>query len=251
MIKLDERPLTERFPVLEMRNVVYHAGAAFTLTIPEVKIQPKSHALGHAKSNALGHALCFAGESGSGKSTALKIAAGLLPPDKGAVFWRGRNIGHLNRAGELEFRRDTGFVFQDAALWQNVSLHENLDLPLRLHFPKMAAPAREARIKKVVSWTGFTKSLVIRPALLSPGEQKLVGFARALVCGPKILFLDEWTASLDSEAAERLTQVTALFKKSGGTLVFASHDITLIKSLADDIVVMENGKIREIAALEA
>ncbi|MDR3275716.1 MAG: ATP-binding cassette domain-containing protein [Treponema sp.] len=192
---------------------------------------------------APGRATALTGPSGSGKSTVLKLSAGLLTPDSGQVFYRGRDLSLMSRAENLEFRRESAFVFQDTALWSNQSLEQNLNLPLQLHFPQMSHRERLFRIKETLAEVGYTRTLDLRPAALSAGEQKLIGFARALLCRPSLLFLDEWTASLDDDAARRLVRVVEDFKNRGNTILFVSHDLSLIQSLADCVIMIKSGRV--------
>jgi len=182
------------------------------------------------------------GPSGSGKSTVLKISAGLLVPTSGEVFYKGRNIAHMSRGENLEFRREAAFVFQDSALWSNQDLYQILELPLKIHFPKMDKLQRARRIKEVTAEADYRKDLAIRPARLSMGEQKLIGFARAMLCNPKLLFLDEWVESLDETSANKLIEVVKRKKKEGATVIFVCHDMRIIRDLADCVVVIVDGE---------
>jgi ABC-type lipoprotein export system ATPase subunit len=183
------------------------------------------------------------GPSGGGKSTMLKAAAGLWAPDAGEILYKGKNIAQMNRAENLAFRKETAFVFQDSALWANQNLLQILDLPLRLHFPAMTRREREYRIEAVVSEVGYKKDLGIRPAQLSMGEQKLVAFARALLCRPGLLYLDEWTESLDENAAQRLISIVNRRRSEGVSVILVSHDTRIIRSIADVVVMVLGGQI--------
>ncbi|MDR2786501.1 MAG: ATP-binding cassette domain-containing protein, partial [Treponema sp.] len=185
-----------------------------------------------------GTATALTGPSGGGKSTVLKLAAGILVPDRGDVRYRGQNIATFNRTQNLNFRRETAVVFQDSALWANQTLYQTLELPLSIHYPRMSGNEREARIREVVSEVGYRRDLMIRPALLSMGEQKLIGFARAMLCRPALLFLDEWTESLDDKAVRRLVALVRRFKSGGNTLVFISHDFDLVSNLSDCVIMI-------------
>jgi len=182
------------------------------------------------------------GPSGSGKSTVLKIAAGLLVPSSGEVFYRGNNIAMMNRDENLEFRREAAFVFQDSALWANQSLYEILELPLKIHYPKMTKFQRAQRIKEVAAEADYKKNLAIRPDRLSMGEQKLIAFARAMLCNPSLLFLDEWVESLDESSANKLIDVVKRKKREGATIIFVCHDMRIIRDLADYVLVVVDGK---------
>jgi ABC-type multidrug transport system ATPase subunit len=190
-----------------------------------------------------GKATALVGPSGGGKSTVLKLAAGLLVPTKGAVFYRGRDIALFNRGENLNFRREGAVVFQDSALWANQSLYQTLELPLQIHYPHMDSRSREERIREVVTLAGYTRDLTVRPSQLSMGEQKLIGFARALLCRPALLFLDEWIESLDDDSAKRLVSLVNTFKREGKTLVFITHDVSLVTSLADYVIMITGGKV--------
>lgn len=190
-----------------------------------------------------GKTTALAGPSGGGKSTMLKLAAGLLVPTGGKVLFRGRDIALMNRRQNMEFRRQSAVVFQDSALWANQDLYQNLELPLRIHFPQMTKPNREKRMHEVLAEVGYKKNLLIRPAQLSMGEQKLIAFARAMLCRPGILFLDEWTESLDDESARRLIDLVKYQKEQRNTVIFVSHDFRIIQDLADYIVIILGGRI--------
>jgi ABC-type multidrug transport system ATPase subunit len=182
------------------------------------------------------------GPSGSGKSTVLKIAAGLLVPSSGEVFYKNNNVAMMNRDENLEFRREAAFVFQDSALWANQSLIETLELPLKIHYPKMTKFQRAQRIKEVAAEAGYKKNMTIRPDRLSMGEQKLIAFARAMLCDPNLLFLDEWVESLDETSANRLIEIVKRKKREGATVIFVCHDMRIIRDLADYVLVIVEGQ---------
>jgi ABC-type multidrug transport system ATPase subunit len=183
------------------------------------------------------------GPSGGGKSTVLKLSAGLLLPNQGEVLYKRKNIALMNRIETLEFRKESAFVFQDSALWANMDLFQILELPLRVHYPNMNKKQRIGRIKEVAAQAGYNKALTVRPSTLSMGEQKLIAFARAMLCNPSVLFLDEWTESLDENAAERLINLVKKKKKENATILFVSHDIRIIMDLADFVVIVADGKV--------
>jgi ABC-type multidrug transport system ATPase subunit len=190
-----------------------------------------------------GKTTALVGPSGCGKSTILKLSAGLLLPTRGEVCFRGKNITGMNRRENGEFRRDAAMVFQDSALWANQSLYQILELPLRIHFPAMTRSEREERIEEVCAQVGFKKELAIRPALLSMGEQKMIGFARAMLCRPRLLYLDEWTESLDDGSARRLIGIVKRRRAAGDTIIFISHNLWIIKDIADIILMILGGRL--------
>jgi ABC-type multidrug transport system ATPase subunit len=149
----------------------------------------------------------------------------------------------MNRRENLEFRREGAVVFQDSALWANQSIRQSLELPLQVHFPNMTVRDRAGRIREVLEAVGYRKGIDIRPAMLSMGEQKLIAFARALVCQPRLLFLDEWTESLDDRSAQRLVGLVRARRALGHTVIFVSHNLRVIQDLADTALVVSNGEL--------
>ncbi|MDR0313499.1 MAG: ATP-binding cassette domain-containing protein [Treponema sp.] len=194
-----------------------------------------SHQFEEGKTTAL------VGPSGSGKSTVLKLAAGILVPNAGEVIFRGQDINTMNRQENLAFRLEAAMVFQDSALWANQNLYQTLELPLRIHFPQMPKKEREAQIRSVVAEVGYKRDLYIRPSQLSMGEQKLIAFARATICRPNLLFLDEWTESLDESAAKRLMRLVANHQQENKSVIFVSHDFRIIRNMADYVIMIKDG----------
>ena len=192
-----------------------------------------------------GKTTALVGPSGCGKSTVLKLSAGILVPNNGEVFFRGSEIFAMNRQENLDFRREAAMVFQDSALWANQSLYQILELPLQIHFPKMLKAEREERIQEVLREVGYKRGIYVRPSQLSMGEQKLIGFARALMCRPKLLFLDEWTESLDESAANRLIKLVESHRRGQNTAIFVSHDFRIVKNLADYIIMIVGGQLHK------
>ena len=197
-----------------------------------------------------GKSTALVGPSGSGKSTILKLAAGLLVPTGGDVSFREKNIFTMSRQENLAFRKEAAMVFQDSALWANQNLYQILELPLRIHFPEMPPAERKKRIHEVLEEVGYRRELSIRPSQLSMGEQKLIAFARALMCRPGVLFLDEWTESLDDSAANRLIRIVRQHQNEQNTVIFVSHDFRIIRNLADYIVMIVGGEFSCVATRE-
>lgn len=186
----------------------------------------------------------FLGKPGSGKSTALKLLAGLIPPSSGTITFEDKDIHSMNRKQNLDFRKRTAFMFQDSALWANQDIYHNLDLPLQLHFPQMSVKERKERIRKYTELVEFTKPLSQRPAVLSIGEQKKISFARALICEPEMLFLDEPTESIDDKTEDLFISILKNFIAENKTVVFVSHDNYLINSILCDKIYFEDGEIK-------
>jgi ABC-type lipoprotein export system ATPase subunit len=215
--------------IIEMKNVSFIAQNRMV-------VKDFSYQFEEGKTTAL------VGPSGSGKSTVLKLSAGLLVPSRGEVSFRGKDIFYMNRKETLEFRREGAMVFQDSALWANQTLYQSLELPLKIHFPEMTSRERENRIHAVLDEVGFRRDLSVRPAALSIGEQKLIAFARAMICRPALLYLDEWTESLDDSSAKRLVQLVRDQQRKHHTVILVSHDFRIIKSMADYVLMILEGQ---------
>lgn len=190
-----------------------------------------------------GRTTIITGSSGCGKSTLLKVAAGIMPPDSGRVFCNGQDYRSLSERKNIEFRKISGFVFQDAALWENQTIFQNVSLPLRFHFPRMTDKEIEQRVSSLLSRIGFWDDPTLRPAQLSSGERKMASFARALITDPEVVFMDAPILSVDDRAADRMRNIMKALKTDGKTLIISTTNPTLISFLADRIVVMKEGRI--------
>jgi ABC-type transporter Mla maintaining outer membrane lipid asymmetry ATPase subunit MlaF len=192
-----------------------------------------------------GKSTVIMGPSGSGKSTLLKTAAGLIPPDGGKVFFRGRDMLQLSEGGLRELRKVSGFVFQDGALWENKTLFENLALPLEVHFPELDRHEVARRVVRALERVGLAEDAYRRPAQLAGGEKKVASFCRAFMTEPSLLFMDEPTLSIDHAMEERVARMISDAKGRGCAIIAVTHDPRLTSTLADRLVVMDAGHVRE------
>jgi phospholipid/cholesterol/gamma-HCH transport system ATP-binding protein len=183
------------------------------------------------------------GLSGSGKSTLLKSLAGLIRIDDGEVLFNSINIGKMNEKAFFEMQAQSGFVFQDAALWANRTIYENLAIPLRILNPLMDVKEIDKRVKAAVDIFNFRDDLQVRPAAVSAGEKKILSFLRALMTDPDILFLDEPTTSIDKKNISRINSIIKELKKKKKTIITVTHDLPLARSIADNIILIDNGSI--------
>jgi len=190
-----------------------------------------------------GSVTAFLGEPGGGKSTVLKLISGLIIPSSGKVLIDGKDYARFSDKENLAFRKKSAFMFQNSALWANQSLYQNLELPLKIHFPNMPPEQVKSKIEDAAKLVQFTKSLSLRPAALSTGEQKRIAFARALICEPEILFLDEPTESLNEIAAGLFISILKDFCSKGNTLIYVSHDYNFINTFKNDKYYFSNGTI--------
>ncbi len=182
------------------------------------------------------------GSSGSGKSSALKAAAGLLPLDKGEVKYGNQSIHKMNHKDFVLMQRHTGFMFQDGALWANKSIEENLTLPLVVADFNINRTLVKEKVLQALDIFSMKKVLQYRPAALSAGERKIISFLRAVITEPDILFLDEPSADVDRKNARILIKKLHEYKTMGKTILLVSHDINLARSLGDYIVFFHEGR---------
>jgi phospholipid/cholesterol/gamma-HCH transport system ATP-binding protein len=192
-----------------------------------------------------GETIVVAGESGTGKSTILKLLLRLLVPDKGKVFIDGEEITQLNFADALKVRQKMGMVFQGAALFDSMSVYENVAYPLREH-TTMSEDEIEARVREKLSFVDLDPDRVMDqpPSDLSGGMRKRVGIARGMANNPKIMLYDEPTSGLDPLTTATITHlIIKLQRELGVTSVVVTHDIRSAFRMASRIAVLYNRKI--------
>lgn len=192
---------------------------------------------------AQGETLAVLGRSGTGKSVLLKLIIGLQKADSGSIYIHGQEIGALSTGQLNEIRKKVGFLFQEAALYDSLSVEENVAFPMRRHM-KLSDADRQKRARELLSSVGMQEDLQKMPSELSGGMQKRVGLARALALDPDILLFDEPTAGLDPiTSAEIGGLITKLQSERKITAVVVTHDIHGAKSFANRLVLMKEGKI--------
>lgn len=220
----------EETPIIELKSFCY--ARAGTEILKEVSLAFRE-----------GQTTALMGGAGSGKSSLLKAAAGLVAPDSGELFYRGVRFDRLSAAEEKDFRHRSGFAFQDAALWANQSLYENLALPLRVHEPFFSKTQVERAVTRAAEIVGYEASLKVRPSELSTGERRLIGLARALVLDPEMLFMDEPAASLDEETADRVYDIVRELRARRRTLVIVSGRSDFVYRSVDSIGILKAGRL--------
>jgi len=183
------------------------------------------------------------GPSGCGKSTLMKAAAGLIPPSHGHAELLGYDLSRIGDRDLRTLRRRNGFVFQDAALWQNLTVSQNLALPIEHHNPGMTAGEVSRRIEPLLDDIGFVGQRDLRPSQLSAGERKIISFVRALVSEPDILFLDEPTTFVDTEVSERMLRKMKAIREQGKTMLLVTHNPEITAQLADYVLVLKKGRV--------
>ena len=190
------------------------------------------------------------GKSGSGKSVLLKHILGLIKPDKGSIFINGKNIVSANKKQLTEIRKHFGVMFQNVALFDSMTVFENVAFPLVEHTKlKMDKVARLVEEKlELVGLRGIENKM---PSELSGGMQKRVGLARALILNPKILLFDEPTTGLDPVICDSVDEmILETQRKLNLTCLVISHDIPATFKLADYVAMLHEGKIVEYGTPE-
>ena len=187
-------------------------------------------------------AFCLLGRSGTGKSVTLKHIIGLMKPDKGRVIVHGRDVTALGGSELAEVRRSMGFLFQNAALFDSITVGENVAFPLRRHTDWPDAKIREvakSRLEAVGLGTDFDKM----PAELSGGMRKRAGLARAMALDPDILLVDEPSAGLDPITSGEIDELLVALKEKGTTLVVVTHNIPSARRIGDELAMLHEGRV--------
>ena len=190
-----------------------------------------------------GTAFVLLGRSGSGKSVTLKMICGLLKADSGSIIVDGVDITRFETRQLAPTREHIGFLFQSAALFDSISVGENVAFPLRRHTPKTDAEIRE-QVQSILDKVGLSDEYDHLPSELSGGMRKRAGLARALAMEPSILLIDEPSAGLDPITSSEIDQLLIDIKtKHHATLVVVTHNIPSARRIADRMAFLEDGQL--------
>ena len=183
------------------------------------------------------------GGSGSGKSVLIKEMIGLLKPDSGEVFVFGKDVVMLGDAEQQEIRKQTGMLFQGAALFDSLSVYENIAYPLREHL-RLKEKEIAARVSDKLRMVGLEGVEEKMPSELSGGMKKRVGLARAIAIEPKIMLYDEPSTGLDPINTKRINDlILKLRDQMGITSMVVTHDMQSVKKITDRIAMLYDGEI--------
>jgi phospholipid/cholesterol/gamma-HCH transport system ATP-binding protein len=190
-----------------------------------------------------GNGIIIVGKSGSGKSTLLELCAGLLTPGAGRVFWDDLDIATIFYEDMVILRRKTGFVFQLHALISNMSIFENIALPLRYHDHIPEKELRD-RVFAQLSMCGIQDIAYRLPEQLSIGQTRLAAIARALINNPGLLFMDEPESGLDPQTRDFIISMILTIKtQHNTTIIMLSHHLETIKQIGLKVVTLEEGRL--------
>ncbi len=189
-----------------------------------------------------GETLCILGRSGTGKSVLLKTIIALLDPDQGQVTVLGRNLHDLQERERLLARKDLGYVFQGAALFDSLTVCENVGFSLYQHH-RPAAEIR-ARVVESLAAVGLTHAIDKLPSELSGGMQKRAGLARAIISRPRIVLYDEPTTGLDPLTTDTINDIILSLQRSHGiTSIVVTHDVRSALAIGTRLILLEQGRI--------
>jgi phospholipid/cholesterol/gamma-HCH transport system ATP-binding protein len=197
-----------------------------------------------------GRAFCLLGRSGTGKSVTLRHIVGLVRPDSGHVYVEDRDITGLAGRELASVRKHMGFLFQNAALFDSMSVGDNVAFPMRRHTNWSDSEIR-ARATRKLADVGLEQEFDKMPADLSGGMKKRAGLARAMALDPSILLVDEPSAGLDPITAREIDDLLVKTKQSGTTLVVVTHNIPSARVIGDEFGLLHAGRLLASGTIEA
>jgi phospholipid/cholesterol/gamma-HCH transport system ATP-binding protein len=232
------KPLTNDQSIIQIRQLKKSFGPLNVLN--DVNLHLKT-----------GENLVVLGKSGSGKSVLVKLIAGLLTADSGEINVLDKEVTQLDRDELNELRQNIGFLFQSAALYDSMSVRENLEFPLRRIRKNLTEKERSDKIAMVLEQVGLADAIDKMPSELSGGMRKRIGLARTIVVDPSIMLYDEPTTGLDpstsKEISELILQVQREYKTSS---IIITHDIACARIVANRLVMLKDGKVHKEGVLE-
>ena len=189
-----------------------------------------------------GTAFCLLGRSGTGKSVTLKHIVGLLKPDAGRVLVHGADVSSLTGRDLANVRKRMGFLFQSAALFDSITVGENVAFPLRRHTDWPDHRIRETAARRLAA-VGLERDYHKMPSELSGGMRKRAGLARAMALDPDILLVDEPSAGLDPITSAEIDDLLLTLKQEGTTIVVVTHNIPSARHVGDELAMLHEGRI--------
>lgn len=198
-----------------------------------------------------GENLVVLGRSGTGKSVLIKIISGLLQADEGSVNVLGKEVGGLKPREMDALRLKIGFSFQNSALYDSMTVRENLEFPLERHAKHMTEAEREETILYVLEAVGLSQAIHQMPSELSGGQRKRIGIARTLILKPDIMLYDEPTAGLDPITCIEINSlINEVQQKFNTSSIIITHDLTCARAVGDRIVMLLDGQFQREGTFE-
>jgi phospholipid/cholesterol/gamma-HCH transport system ATP-binding protein len=190
------------------------------------------------------------GRSGTGKSVLLKCMIRLMDPDSGDIFIEGHDVRKLHNKELNDLRKNIGFLFQGSALYDSMTVRENLEFPLRRNFNLEESEINE-RVKRVLDAVSLEEAIDKMPSELSGGMRKRIGLARSIITKPKLMLYDEPTTGLDPITAKEIsTLINDLQHQFDMTSIVVTHDLLCAKIIADRAIVLENASIIQSGSID-
>jgi phospholipid/cholesterol/gamma-HCH transport system ATP-binding protein len=191
-----------------------------------------------------GENLVVFGRSGSGKSVLLKCIIGLMHPDKGEIFINGQNVLKLSIKELNKVRKNIGFLFQGAALYDSMTIRENLSFPLKRHFDHMTPVQIEEKVRATLDLVSLEEAIDKMPSELSGGMKKRIGLARSIITDPELMLYDEPTTGLDPITTKEISElIINLQKKLNMTSIAVTHDLMCAEIIADRAIFLKDAKV--------
>ncbi|NBX76126.1 MAG: ABC transporter ATP-binding protein [Proteobacteria bacterium] len=222
--------------VLQIRGVTKHFGDKTVHDGIDLDVYP-------------GEILTLMGGSGSGKSVLLRSLIGLEKPDSGHIYFKGNDIVGLSEENLVEVRKRIAYVFQYGALFDSLTVKENLAYPLRAH-TTLSEEEIQKRVVESLKKVGLEHSLNLLPSDLSGGMQRRVGVARSIILEPEVILYDEPTTGLDPYNTKQILNIILQLKKQGATTVLVTHDMHAIFTVTDRVAFLKDGKIRALGTAQ-
>jgi len=198
-----------------------------------------------------GENLVVLGKSGSGKSVLIKCIVGLLNADEGSITVFGENVCEINNKELKELRKKIGFLFQSGAIYDSMTVKQNLQFPLQRIKKKLSETELERKTKEVLENVGLPDALDKMPSQLSGGMRKRISLARTIIVEPLIMLYDEPTTGLDPITADEISSlINDVQKKYKTSSIIITHDIACVRATADRVIMLHEGKIYKEGLLD-
>ena len=189
-----------------------------------------------------GENLVILGKSGTGKSVLIKCIVGLIDLDEGTLVIFGKNVSELKEKELVELRKKIGFLFQSGALYDSMTVRENLEFPLRRQLGSIPKEKMNSLVEEALQDVGLAEVIDMTPSELSGGMRKRLGLARTLILKPEIMLYDEPTTGLDPITSREISHlILEVQKKYNTSSIVITHDIECAKLIANRIIVMKDG----------
>jgi phospholipid/cholesterol/gamma-HCH transport system ATP-binding protein len=191
---------------------------------------------------AKGENLVVLGKSGMGKTVLIKCLVGLMTPDDGKIVVLGKNVFDLKDKALIELRKKIGFLFQGGALYDSMSVRENLEFPLRMQLRSRSRADTDSLVEEALYSVGLTQAIDKMPSELSGGMRKRVGLARTLILRPAIMLYDEPTTGLDPITSREISSLILKVQEQYNTSsIIVTHDMDCVRITSNRVVVLHNG----------